>query len=308
LSAGHSLLGDALAIASAACFALSNVAISRGARPGGDDNGAFVSLLLTSAIAGLGWVALGLERGFEPVTARALLWFAGAGVFTAFIGRVFFYASVQHLGAMRSSAMKRLNPFFAVVLGVLVLGESLTGGMGVGLALIASSFAVLVIGGWKGQRGEAAEGAVRRLLNVGYVYGPVSALGYATGYLLRKMGLAEAHDALLGAMVGCIVGTLLFLATAAFKGDYAKAVRSTFARPNSWLVGAGVMSSFGQILYFAALSESPMSRVALISSIEVFVTLFLGAAFLRKRETLTPALVLAAALGFAGTAFIVSFN
>jgi drug/metabolite transporter (DMT)-like permease len=67
------------------------------------------------------------------------------------------------------------------------------------------------------------------------------------------------------------------------------------------------MSSLGQIFYFAALSESPMSRVALISSIEVFVTLFLGAAFLRKRESLTPALVLAAALGFAGTAFIVGF-
>lgn len=305
--AGHWLLGDAFALASAACFALSNVTISRGARPGGEDNGAFVSLLLTSAIAGAGWIAVGLARGFEPVTIRALLWFAGAGVFTAFIGRVFFYASVQHLGAMRSSAMKRLNPFFAVVLGVLVLGESLTGGMAVGLALIGASFAVLVIGGWKGRQGEGAPSPGRRLLHVGYVYGPVSALGYATGYLLRKMGLAEAHDALLGAMVGCIVGALLFLATAAVNRDYARAVRTTFTHPNYWLIGAGVMSSFGQILYFAALSESPMSRVALISSVEVFVTLFLGALLLRKRETLTPALVLAAALGFAGTAFIVGF-
>ena len=67
------------------------------------------------------------------------------------------------------------------------------------------------------------------------------------------------------------------------------------------------MSSFGQILYFAALNESPMSRVALISSIEVFVTLFLGFAFLRRHERLTPALILAAALGVAGTVFIVGF-
>ena len=307
MNLAHFPLGDALAIASASCFAVSNVTIARGARPGGEDNGAFVSLLLTSAIAGIGWIALGLARGFEPVTPRALLWFAGAGVFTAFIGRVFFYASVQHLGAMRSSTMKRLNPFFAVVLGVLVLGESLTGGMAMGLVLIAASFAVLVVGARKGAAGGSAEPLGRTIRNIGYVYGPISALGYATGYLLRKMGLAEAHDALLGAMVGCIVGALLFLATAAVNKDYARAVRSTFANPNGWLVGAGVMSSLGQILYLAALSESPMSRVALISSIEVFVTLFLGAAFLRKRETLTPALVLAAALGFAGTAFIVGF-
>jgi drug/metabolite transporter (DMT)-like permease len=297
--------GDALALASATCFAVSNVTIARGARPEGEDNGAFVSLLLTTLIAGAGWLAVGMVRGFEPVTARGLLWFAGAGIFTAFIGRVFFYASVQHLGAMQSSAMKRLNPFFAVLLGVMVLGEQLTSGMAIGIAFIVASFVVLLRGSWnnRGERGGASVG--KRLLNAGYVYGPISALGYATGYLLRKMGLAEAHDALLGAAVGCAVGALLFLLTATFRKEYAVAVRSTFARPNYWLMGAGVMSSFGQILYFAALGESPMSRVALISSMEVFVTLFLAAMFLRRRESLTPSIVAAAALGVAGTAFIV---
>lgn len=298
--------GDAFAIASAFCFAISNMTIARGARPGAEDNGAFVSLLLTAAIAGAGWLVAGSLHGFQPVTTRAILWFAGAGVFTAFVGRVFFYASVQHLGAMRSSTMKRLNPFFAVLLGVLVLGETLTAGMAIGMVLIVASFAVLVTGSGP-PRAAGQEGAARKLVNVGYFYGPVSALGYATGYLLRKMGLADAPDAMLGAAVGCLVGAILFVATAAFSADYARAVRLTFSRPNAWLVGAGVMSSFGQILYFAALSESPMSRVALITSMEVFVTLFLGAAFLRKRESITPALVVAALLGIAGTVAIVAY-
>lgn len=305
MSLGTPLAGDAFALASAGCFAAANVLIARGARPGQGDNGAFVSLLLTAGISAAGWVAVGLARGFEPVTARALLWFAGAGVFTAYIGRVFFYASVQHLGAMRSSTMKRLNPFFAVVLGVGVLGETLTRGMGIGLALIAASFAALVAGATRAADDAPRERLGRRLLNAGYVYGPVSALGYATGYLLRKMGLAEAHDALLGAAVGTLVGALIFMATAAFRADYARAVRATFARPNRWLIAAGVMSSFGQILYFAALNVSPMSRVALIGSMEVFVTLFLGMLLLRRRESLTPAVALAALLGVAGTAFII---
>lgn len=293
--------GDAYALASAAAFAAANITIARGARPGADDNGAFVSLLLTAGLAGAAWAALGAWRGFEPVTARALLWFAGAGVFTAFVGRVFFHASVQHLGAMRSSTMKRLNPFFAVILGVLVLGEALTGGMVAGLVLIAASFGLLVVSGARSPR----PGEPRPWRSIGYVYGPVSALGYATGYLLRKMGLAEAPDALLGASVGCATGALLFLATASFRPDYARAVRATFASPNGWLIAAGVLSTLGQVLYFAALAESPMSRVALITSMEVFVTLFLGAVFLRKRETLTPALAVAAALGVAGTVAII---
>jgi drug/metabolite transporter (DMT)-like permease len=304
VSAALPVLGDALALASATCFAISNVTIARGARPEAEDNGAFVSLLLTTLISGLGWIALGMARGFQPVTGRALLWFAGAGVFTAFVGRVFFYESVQRLGAMRSAALKRLNPFFSVVLGVLVLGETLTRGMTIGLALILSSFAVLVIGTRRIAGAEAGESKGRFLLRWGYVYGVVSALGYSSGYLLRKMGLAEAHDALLGAMVGCLVGAAMFLATAAFNADYARAVRSTFAKPNAVLIAAGVMSSLGQILYFAALNEIAMSRVALISSMEVFVTLFLGFAFLRRHERLTPALLVAAALGVVGTAFI----
>jgi drug/metabolite transporter (DMT)-like permease len=98
---------------------------------------------------------------------------------------------------------------------------------------------------------------------------------------------------------------ILFALTAIFNPRYAKSARATFAHPNAWFVAAGILSSAGQILYFAALNESPMSRVALIVSMEVFITLFLGYVFLRRRERLTPGLVVAAILGVAGTAFIV---
>ncbi len=246
---------------------------------------------------------MGLARGFVPVTGRALLWFAGAGVLTAFIGRVFLYASVQHLGAMRATTIKRLNPFFAVALGIGVLGERLTLSTAIGMLLIVASFAVLVAGARPRSPGPR-RGGFRALLNLGYVYGPVSALGYASGYLLRKVGLADTPDALLGAMVGTIVGAILFVATGTFNARYARAARAAFRRPNPWLLLAGTMSSFGQIFYFAALGASPLSRVALIASIEVFATLFLGMVLLRSREALTPAVGIAAMLGVAGTAWI----
>jgi len=299
--------GDALAVASAVSFATANVLIARGSRPDGGDNGAFTSLLITAALAGAGWIVEGLWRGFEPVTWRALAWFAGGGVFTGFIGRVFYYASVQRLGAMRSSAIKRLTPFFAVILGVLVMGDAINGSMAIGLAMIASSFVVLVGAAWMGGTSSrlASQAPRSRGLGWGYVYGPISALGYSTGYLLRKMGLAEAHDAWLGACVGCLVGALFFLVTAAFNRDYARAVRATFRRPSHWLLAAGVMSSAGQILYFFALNWSTISRVALLGSMEIFVTMFLAWLFLRQRESLTPSLLAAAALGFGGGAVII---
>ena len=297
-------MGDALALLSATFFAVANVTIVRGTAPGDDDNGAFVSLLLTTAIAGAGWIAWGLAFGFEPVTPRAILWFAGAGVLTAFIGRVFGYASVQLLGAMRASATKRLNPFFAVALGVGVLGERLTPGAVAGMLLILASFALLVL---RSAPRAAAGTAPVRGARAGFVYAIFSALGYATGYLLRKMGLAETPDAFLGTMLGTLVGALTFVSVGVYSRRYAAAVRATFTTMRPWLLVAWTMSSFGQIAYFFALRQNPISRVALITSMEVFITIFLSVLFLRRRETLTPAVFLAALLGVAGTAAIILY-
>jgi drug/metabolite transporter (DMT)-like permease len=73
------------------------------------------------------------------------------------------------------------------------------------------------------------------------------------------------------------------------------------------LLAGGTAATFGQIFYFAALNENAMARVALVSSTEVFMTLLLGWIFLRRRETVTLSLVLAAVLGFAGAAMVIGF-
>ena len=79
-----------------------------------------------------------------------------------------------------------------------------------------------------GQRraGALPAGAWRRLLNLGYMYGPVSALGYALGYLMRKSGLQETPDPFFGAMVGTLVGAMLFVVAACFSESYRSACAS----------------------------------------------------------------------------------
>ena len=69
----------------------------------------------------------------------------------------------------------------------------------------------------------------------------------------------------------------------------------------------GLAPSNAQIAYFFALREAPISRVALITSMEVFITIFLGVFFLRRHESLTPAVFVAAVLGFLGTAAIILY-
>ena len=306
-------MGEWLALLSACCFAASNVTITRGAGTKGQDNGAFLSILLTTGIAGAIWLAQGVRNGWPSLHAISTLWFAGAGILTIFIGRVFLYASIQHLGAVRASAVKRLNPLFSVMLGILLLGESFDVAMLIGMLLIGSSFAVLIRQSLKargaereGSAEQAAESSWRvALANLGFFYGPVSALAYAFGYVARKQGLILMPDPAFGTMVGSLVGALVFVLTAQVVTSYRTALRQTFTAFNPWLFAAGVLSSAGQLLYFAALSSSSISRVAMISSMEVFVTIFLTVAITRSFRQLNAPILLAASLGVAGTMFIV---
>lgn len=304
-------MGEWLAVLSMALFASSNLAIARAVARGSRDNGAFLSILITSVMALAAWLYLNAGARLPAVGGAALAWFASAGVLTMFIGRVFVFASVQHLGAVRGSAVKRLNPMFSVMLGVLVLGEPMDAAMVTGMLLIFSSFGVLVRQSLRnaGAGVDDAEASMRDcfglLINVGYVYGPVSALAYAIGYVARKQGLVLVPDPALGTLVGALVGALVFALAAAFVDSYRESIRSTFTRFDPWLVAAGVLSSLGQLSFFAAISHTTISRVALITSMETFMTILLSLALFRSRDGLSASVLFAAGLGAAGTGFIV---
>jgi drug/metabolite transporter (DMT)-like permease len=308
-------MGEWLALLSACCFAASNVTIMRGNSGNsgsGQDNGAFLSILITFAIAGAMWLAQCLRHGVVGFNSVAMLWFAGAGILTMFFGRVFHYASIQHLGAVRASAVKRLNPLFSVLLGVLLLGEPFDSAMAAGMVLIGASFAVLVRQSLKARdagqgrtAGEAPPSWGASLRQLGFIYGPVSALAYAFGYVARKQGLILVPDAAFGTMLGSAVGALVFVLMGQFVTSYRSALRTTFTEFKPWLFAAGVFSSAGQLLYFAALSSSSISRVAMISSIEAVVTIFLTVIVTRSFAQLNGPVLLAAALGVAGTVLLV---
>ncbi len=129
------MMADLAAVLAAVCWAAANTCIARGATRGGY-NGAFLSICLTMLIAGTFWL-FGLDMTRLPqLDPLGVLWFAVAGALTIFLGRGFFHSSVQHLGAIRSSSVKRLVPFFTVVLGITWLGETLQPAVAAGMLLI----------------------------------------------------------------------------------------------------------------------------------------------------------------------------
>lgn len=303
-------MADLIALLAALCWSGANIAIARGARGKEGDNGAFLSILMTAGIAAAVWVVESWQGGWVAPTAAGIAWYALAGALTVFVGRVFFHSSIQWLGAVRSSSVKRLAPLFSVMLGVLLLGDPLGWAMILGMALIFAGFAALVHESATGARRQGVAGApaagIGAWVNRGLFLGAISALAYAAGNIARKYGLHEMGGPAFGAMLGSLVGALLYLGTACFVESYRSSVRYTFTRFNPWLFGAGILASAGQLLFFVAIDHGTVSRAALIVSSEVFITMAITMLLFRDSERLTRSAVAAAVLGFAGTVAIMA--
>ena len=304
-------MGEALAIVSMTLFALTNIAVVRGHDGKSRSSGAFLAIAITFLMSGMIWTASALRSGWPELNREAVAWFAVAGFLTIFIGRVFVYASIQHLGAIKASAVKRLNPFFSVLLGVLVLGETISGPMAFGMLLILMSFAVLVrqavFFAEEDNRITVRQSAFRRMANLGYLFGPISAFAYASGYVARKYGMNILPDAAFGTMVGAFSGIVFFVLASGFIRSYRDDLKRTFTVFNKWFLAAGILSSFGQICYFAALKYIGISKIALITSMEVFMTMILSTLVFLNKEKLTVDVIIAACLGLLGTVFVILY-
>jgi drug/metabolite transporter (DMT)-like permease len=304
-------VGELFAILSMTLFAAANISIGTKHQGRASRGGAFLSIVVTFALSFMIWFALGLRSGFEPIDRAAIGWFAIAGILTALLGRIFLYASIRHLGAVKGAAIKRLNPLFSVLLGVWLLGEFVSAKMALGMVLIAMSFVVLIRQSLRANghadSGTADAGTFSRLVNLGYLHGPVSALAYASGYVARKQGLLVLPDPILGTMVGAGTGIVFFCLLALAIDNLRSDVRATFTDFNPWLWLAALFTSCGQLSYFAALKYTTISKIALITSMEVFVTMFLARFVLRAEGRLPPDVWLAGALGVLGTLLVIRY-
>lgn len=300
-------MGDLVALASAFCWAGANVMIARGVRDTrGADNGAFLSILLTVALSAAVWLFTGLA--ISRLNLAGMLWFALAGAMTIFVGRLLLYSSFRRLGAVRGASLKRMAPFFSVLLGVSLLGDRITPGLLAGMVLILCGIAALI---YESQLKARASGAIepvgsfwQRWFNPGFIFGTVSALAYALGNVARKYGVAELPDPVFGTLFGALAGTALFVLAGLVAPSYRTAVKSTFTQFRPWLLAGGFFGSAGQLLFFVAIDLSTVSRAALIASSEVFLTILLSVAIFRH-ERLTRWVVIATVLGALGTVAIV---
>jgi drug/metabolite transporter (DMT)-like permease len=299
-------IGEGFALLSAFGFAAASTTVAKSAGKGPrGDNGAFLSVIMSTASAFAIWLLLRDPAGPLLPAQNALpgiAWFALSGILTIMLGRALLFKSIEYLGAIRASAIKRLNPFFSVLLAAFVLGESISLLAGAGTALIVISLLVLI-------RRSMAQAQVKTAGRAGatpmaYLFGPLSALAYSFGYVARKFGLFYVPDSNFGTFVGAAAALLSYALGALIWDKYRRDFTGVFRNVTRWQFLAAAFISVGQLSQFAALYYIDLSRAVMIGSLEIFIAMFLAVYVMRTERRPEPIILIAAVMATFGALLV----
>ncbi|WP_105418339.1 MULTISPECIES: DMT family transporter [Neorhizobium] len=290
------MTGELLALASSVAYALGSVAIVISARDTNARASVLLSVLFTAGLSLLAWLFLGasVSDWLTAEVVSAVFYFSVAGLLATAIGRLTLHKSLEHLGVVRASTVRRLTPFFSVLLAWILLGETLSGtGIG-GMVLIGFTVLILVGHSWlqpTSPEGQPKPGGA----TLGYAFGLACALSYALSYIVRKSGIQLINDPYLGSLIGAIAALLFYCSMSLFSPSYRTVLKAPWRSHSRWsAVGAGCVA-LGQIIQFAALSHIPAARVALINVSEVVIASFLAVHVLKiERRPVTTVQAVAA--------------
>ena len=118
------MLGIVLAITAALCWGTSATFSRLGLRSIKAPTGTLISMISSVLLVG----TLALTINFDDVirlSPTALLWFTLIGVVNYVLGRQFNYLSISRIGITRATTLFASAPFFAIILAVTFLGESI---------------------------------------------------------------------------------------------------------------------------------------------------------------------------------------
>ena len=303
-----SSFGQICALTSALSFAFASIAISSNKRRGLPNDGAFLSVIMTVGVSFVLFVVFedgALPSLDDPKLFEGVLWFCMAGLFAMVFGRTLVFRSIGLLGVTRGTTVKKMNPFFSILLAVIVLGETLIWEETLGvLALALAIFLLISDKSRKYEHEEENAPKDWRVVAPLYIPGILSCLAYAVSYIARKNGLVTLGTPAFGTFVSAMAGIFFYLILAVPFESYRKFVVEGVRNIAPITLAIGASMSVGQVLFFTALTYEKLSTVVMIGSLETFIAMFLSVAIFRLEIRPSTKQLAAAALATTGVSLV----
>ncbi|MFC3884833.1 DMT family transporter [Bacillus songklensis] len=257
------------------------------------------------------------EGGIVDWNTKGFFLFLSAGLFSTYLGRWFFFETIDKLGPTRASAFQVSNPLFTTIIAWLFMGEKL-GWMD--LSAIILILLGLFLVSYISQSSVKREIAVSReplgmqsvnefsfkwLLQSGVLLAFLSSFSYAVGNVVRGAAIQNWNQPILGGILGALLGFLLHVATNKNTRDFWGQIRKSDSTGVLLYVISGVITISAQISVIASMRYIPISIANLITLSTPVIVTPLSFILFKNQEGITYRTIMGIILVLGGICFIV---
>ncbi|MFC2072804.1 EamA family transporter [Chloroflexota bacterium] len=226
---------------------------------------------------------------------QAYAWLTVAGIVHFVVGRSFNYRLTKMVGANLASVINRFSPILSVVLGVTVLGETLSLKLALGVFLIIGGMLIATINPSKSDLKK-----ISPMTGKAWLMGLFVSTAFGISPIFIKFGLGDSGSPIAGAFVS-YVGATAVLSTSMLSDNRRTILHSTKGMAFLWFCMAGLFSATAQLLRYVALSMGAASVVQPVFALSPFFLLLLSFFFNRKLETFGPMVIIGIFTAVCGT-------
>lgn len=290
------LTSGLFAIAAAVCIAMSGMLIS-------ELNGrvdvlrlARWQMIAAALMTGIVSLALG---GWRHVEIWHIGYLALSGFFGIIVASTTYFAAIYTAGARNTALMFSLTAPFALLLGYVFLGETISSQQMAGVVLVLTGI-LMAIGAQSRRAVDAKAAAVPWY---GIAFGVITALGQALGSLVARPAMADGVEPFTAMTIRAGVAALFYIALLAVPLAILHKPHRFEARSLGIAIAAAFFGTgLGMSLLMAALAEGNVGIVSTLSSMTPVV--ILPMVWARTRIAPPPMAWAGASLAVAGTGLI----
>ena len=220
------------------------------------------------------------------LTYRSIGAFIDAGIEGTVLARSLYYEGIRHIGASRAEPMKASNPMIAAIAAVILLGETLSIEIIIGILMIVTGVALVSME--ITSRKEKLKGSLK-----GIMITLLASFFYALDPVFNKVGLEEGTPILVGLALKAAAGGIVFFAYLWWNGKL-PILSKMDSSQWKWMLIAAVCNTCFLIAYFLAISSGPVTIVFPIMQTSPLLVAGISFLFLQRLERVTVRLLVGA--------------
>jgi drug/metabolite transporter (DMT)-like permease len=296
------MIGQFLALLTAISSSGNSALIRRAVFRIGEPNAAFyISVFVGMIIFSLALAFSGDAGQLTTASGKALAFLVGASIIGGVMGRWLSFNGLKLIGANLSSPFKNTSTVVSVILGITLMGESVTLGKALGIGLIV--IGAVLISSEGGDTAQLSRPITGRDMVKGIASATSAGICWGISPVLTKVAIDEGNSPIMAAFVINAIAMVLVLVILSQHGERRK-LRKVDRGAFIPVLSGSIFATIAQFCRYSALDYSPVSVVIPLLSTATLITILLSYAFNRKIELFTWKIIVGAILVVNGVFFI----